>query len=86
MGSYEIIVSKTAEKALLKIPKKDQVKVISAISELATHPFSARCKKVQGEENTFRIRIGDYRVIYEIEGRKLLVLVLKIGHRKEIYK
>lgn len=83
---YQILVSRTAEKAIKALPKKDRSKVVSAIGSLALHPFPPGSKKLRGEEGTFRIRVGDYRIIYEIEGRRLTILILKIGHRKDIYR
>ena len=86
MANYKIEISKSAEKSLQRIPKKDILKVVQSIQSLAISPFPEGCRKLQGEENTYRIRQGNYRVIYEVEDNRLLILVLKIGHRKDIYK
>ncbi len=86
MANYKVEVSSTAEKALKKIPKKDLTKIIEAIQILTINPFPEGCRKLSGEENIYRIRQGNYRVIYEVIGKKLVVLVLKVGHRKEIYR
>ena len=86
MANYKIEVSSTAEKALKKIPKKDLIKIVEAIQILAINPFPEGCRKLAGEEGTYRIRQGNYRIIYEIEGKKLIVLILKVGHRKDIYR
>ncbi|MES2769187.1 MAG: type II toxin-antitoxin system RelE/ParE family toxin [Bdellovibrionota bacterium] len=86
MEKFKIEISSTAEKALKKIPKKDLVRIVSLIQTLAINPFPSGCKKLSGEEETFRIRQGNYRIIYEIRKNKLLILILKIGHRKEIYR
>ncbi len=86
MVNYKIQVSGTAEKVLKKIPKKDIVKVVQAIQQLAINPFPEGCRKLKGEEDIYRVRQGNYRIIYEIEGKKLVILILKIGHRKDIYK
>lgn len=81
MGSYRIVVSSSAEKSLRKIPKKDVQRIVIAIQRLALHPFPVGSKKLSGYEKIFRIRIGRYRVIYEVEGQKLLILILKIEVR-----
>lgn len=86
MANYRIEISSTAEKSLKKIPKKDIVKIVESIQILSINPFPEGCRKLAGEEGTYRIRQGDYRIIYEVEGKKLLILVLKIGHRRDIYK
>lgn len=86
MANYKIEVSSTAEKALKKIPKKDLVKIVESIQILSINPFPDGCRKLAGEENTYRIRQGHYRIIYEVEGKKLFILILKIGHRKDIYR
>jgi mRNA interferase RelE/StbE len=86
MANYRIEISSTAEKALKKIPKKDLIKIVESIQILAINPFPEGCRKLAGEEGTYRIRQGNFRIIYEVEGKKLKVLVLKIGHRKDIYR
>ena len=85
MGKYKIEVSSTAEKTLKKIPKKLILKIIQAIQKLEIQPYPDGCRKLKGEENTYRIRQGNYRIIYEVIDKRLLILVLKIGHRKDIY-
>ena len=86
MANYKIEITATAEKSLKKIPKKDLQKIIEAIQVLAISPFPDGCRKLRGEEDVYRVRQGNYRIIYEVIGSKLIVLVLKIGHRKDIYK
>jgi mRNA interferase RelE/StbE len=86
MANYKIEVSSTAEKALKKIPKKDLIKIVESIQILAINPFPEGCRKLAGEEGTYRIRQGNYRIIYEVGGKKLIVLILKVGHRKDIYR
>ncbi|WP_372655262.1 type II toxin-antitoxin system RelE/ParE family toxin [Halobacteriovorax sp.] len=86
MANYKIEITSTAEKSLKKIPKKDLKKVVEAIQVLAISPFPSGCRKLKGEEDVYRVRQGNYRIIYEVIDNKLIVLVLKIGHRKDIYK
>ena len=86
MANYKIEITASAEKSLKKIPKKDLEKVVEAIEVLAISPFPSGCRKLKGEEDVYRVRQGNYRIIYEVIDSKLIVLVLKIGHRKDIYK
>lgn len=86
MARFEIHISATAEKTLRKTPKKDISRIVLAIQSLASDPHPPLCRKLSGEESTFRIRVGLYRVIYEVRKKQLIIQVLKIGHRKDIYR
>jgi len=86
MASYRIEVSATAEKQIRKLPREDQVRVLRAIRPLATEPLPPGSRKVRGYDDVFRIRVGTYRILYRVEGRRLLIIILKIGHRREIYR
>lgn len=86
MKSYHVVLSKTAEKNLYKLPAQSIGKIISALKDLETEPRPIGCKKLKGFTNLWRIRIGTYRAIYSIEDVILLVDVREIGHRKDIYK
>ena len=86
MANYKIEITASAERSLKKFPKKDVQKIVEAIQVLAISPFPEGCRKLKGEEYVYRVRQGNYRIIYEVIGKKLIVLVLKIGHRKDIYK
>lgn len=81
---YEIVVKPKAKKQLLELPKKARDKVRQGITALGDDPRPTGCKKLAGQD-AYRIRVGDYRVIYEIEDKKLLVTVIKVGHRSDIY-
>ncbi|MFT4929335.1 MAG: mRNA interferase RelE/StbE [Phenylobacterium sp.] len=82
---YEILIERSAQKSLVKIPKSEQLKIIQSIESLSDNPRPHGSKKLSGRDG-WRIRIGNYRVIYEIQNNQLIVLVLSIGDRKEIYK
>ena len=86
MENYKILISSSAEKSLKKIPKKDLSRIVLTISHLSNDPFPVGSRKLTGEDNVYRIRQGQYRVIYEVYKDKILVIVLKIGHRKDVYK
>ena len=83
--SYTVEILRSAQKQLAAIDRQDQPRVISAIRTLANEPRPPGCKKLTGRP-AWRIRIGVYRVIYEIHDNRLLVLVVAIGHRREVYR
>ncbi len=82
---YDIKIRKKAQKSLSKIPTPFQTNIIEKVRKLANDPFPPQNKKLTGRE-AWRIRVGNYRIIYEIFESKLVILVLNIGHRKNIYK
>ena len=85
MENYKIEIKKSAAKELSKLPKKELTKIVEKIQSLSDEPRPDGCKKLSGDEK-YRIRIGNYRVLYSIEDDILIVYVVKVGHRKEIYK
>ena len=86
MTVYEVLLSKAARKQLDSLPTVIHNKIIEDIYRLAEVPRPAGCKKLKGYNHSYRIRVGDYRIIYEIEDKILRILVIAIGHRKDIYK
>jgi mRNA interferase RelE/StbE len=86
MAPYKIEVSATAERHLKRIRREDKVRILRAISLLANEPRPSGCKKMSGYDYIYRIRIGNYRVIYEIDGKQIIIIILKIGHRREVYR
>ncbi len=83
--SYEISILRRAQKELAKLPQRDYQKVGDAIGNLAANPRPTGCKKLKGRP-AWRIHIGVYRVIYEISDQKLIIIVIDVGHRKDIYR
>jgi len=86
MATYRIDVSATAERQIRKLPKAEQVRVIRVIQGLALDPRPPGCRKLAGQDDVFRVRIGRYRVLYALEDRRLIVIVLKVGDRKDVYR
>jgi mRNA interferase RelE/StbE len=84
--SYKIELKPSAVRSLSLIPKEDQRLIRSRIDALANNPFPPNVKKLEGEENLYRVRAGHYRIIYQIHKKILLILVVAIGHRKEVYR
>jgi mRNA interferase RelE/StbE len=83
---YRIEFSPTAERQFKKLPKEVQARLKHRIDILAENPFPRGVKKLSAEEDLYRLRIGDYRIIYQVQGKALLILILKLGHRKNVYR
>ena len=86
MPSYNIEFSSEAERFLEKTDAKTSLRIAKAIGKLATDPNPPGSRKMVGAVNEFRIRIGDYRVVYQIRKKVLMVFVIRVGHRKNIYR
>jgi mRNA interferase RelE/StbE len=82
---YTVLIERYAQKQIMKLDKKLIPGIKTAIADLANNPRPFGYKKLKGED-AYRIRIGDYRVIYEIEDDIILVTVVSVGHRKDVYK
>lgn len=83
--SYQVQVLRRAQKALARMPKREYERVREAIGALADNPRPHGCKKLTGR-NGWRIRVGQYRVIYEVEEVARVVTVLDVGHRRDVYQ
>ncbi len=83
---YRIQLSGRAERQLRKLVPNIQSLIGTAIDTLAIAPRPVGAKKLKGEENVYRIRVRDYRIVYEIHDDELIVLVIKIAHRREVYQ
>ncbi len=84
--TYEVEVSEAAKDFLRSIGKADAKRIGKKIDKLAENPRPPGVEKLSGKENIYRVRSGDYRVIYQIEDEILYVAVLKVGNRKEVYR
>ncbi len=85
MAEYKIYFKASVEKDFRTIPKKDLQKILFRIEALATDPKPPGCEKLTGQER-YRIRQGLYRIIYSIHDKELTVWVVKVGHRKDVYR
>jgi len=84
--SYTIEFTTRAGRELSALTGAEQLGIAKRIDSLATTPRPPGCKKLTGPEPLYRIRVGDFRVIYSIEDRRLLVLVIRVGNRRDIYR
>ena len=84
--SYRLEFTTGADRQFRNLPKDVQERLTPHIDALIRNPRPSGIKKLKGDDNAYRLRVGDYRVLYEIHDMRLLVLVVKIGHRREIYR
>ncbi|HUT13786.1 MAG TPA: type II toxin-antitoxin system RelE/ParE family toxin [Thermoguttaceae bacterium] len=84
--AYEIRLKPSAVRDLEVLPRPVQTRVARKIDGLAEDPFPRGSKKLEGKENLRRIRVGDYRIIYEVRKKVLVVLVVRIRHRADVYR
>ena len=83
---YQIQITPAAQKAIQKLPAVARGRVEDAIEKLADQPRPAGVKKLRGLDDTYRIRVGDFRVLYQIFDAKLIVLIIEVGDRKDVYR
>ena len=83
---YQIEFSRQADRQFRNLPSQIQQRLKSRIDSLATTPRPHGSEKLSGVDQLYRIRVGVYRIIYAVEDNRLLVLVLKVGHRREVYR
>ena len=84
--TYRVELRPSAAKALEALPKSARARVDALIVSLADEPRPSGVKKLAGEDSLYRVRSGEYRVVYTIEDRVLLVLVVRVAHRREVYR
>lgn len=84
--AYSVTFTKASKRQFDKLPRPAQQRLGSAIAQLAHDPRPAGAIKLSGEDGLYRVRGGDYRAIYQIQDERLLILVVKVGHRREVYR
>ena len=85
MGSYKLLIRPSAVKEIEAIPKKDRLRIVKRVQGLSENPRPGQCEKLSGEEK-YRVRQGWYRIIYSINDQVREVLVVKVAHRKDVYR
>jgi mRNA interferase RelE/StbE len=86
VGSFKVFIKPSAVKELEAIDgKPDRGRVARRIRDLANDPRPAGCEKLSGHDK-YRVRQGDYRIVYEVDGERSVVTVVKIGHRRDVYR
>lgn len=85
MASYSVLIKRSAAKEIEALPLKDRRRVVTKIQALGADPRGEGCEKLSGEEK-YRVRQGDYRILYEIADTELIVTVVKVGKRGDVYR
>ena len=86
MASYRIEWKPSAAKELKRLPRDIVPRVVKAVGELADEPFPSDVVKLQGSQFTYRIRVGDYRVIYTVVTNVLVIEIVRVRHRRDVYR
>ena len=85
MASYELVFKKSVAKDLREFPKADVKRILQRVRSLVDDPRPPGCEKLSGQQR-YRVRQGLYRIVYEIDDKVLIVLVVKVGHRRDVYR
>jgi mRNA interferase RelE/StbE len=84
--SYEVRIAPAARRDIKKLAASLQVQIYRKLLDLELNPRPQDCKKLKAPRDIYRIRLGEYRILYEIQNRELIVLVVRVGHRREVYR
>jgi mRNA interferase RelE/StbE len=85
MESYRVVIKKSAAKEIERIEKKDRIRIVTKIRALASDPHPHDSKKLSGQEK-YRIRQGNYQILYQVIDEELIINVVKVRHRSDVYK
>lgn len=86
MASYEIHWKTSAERELRSIDPQHILRIVNAVDALASNPLPSKCRKLRGSKRDYRIRVGDYRVIYKVDRKGKLITIYRVRHRSEAYR
>lgn len=86
MASYRLIWKPSAEKELRKLPREIIARLVAVAEALAVNPHPPGAKKLSGTDHAYRVRTGDYRLVYEVQSGELFIHIIRIGHRREVYR
>jgi mRNA interferase RelE/StbE len=84
--AYEVRLKPSAERELRKLPRQIQLRVARRLDGLTSDPRPHGCEKLAGLDDLYRIRVGEYRIVYQVSDQVLLILVVTIGHRGDVYR
>lgn len=86
MSHYQVLIARRATKSLAALQRRDQQRLRAAIDLLADNPRPPGCVAMAGEAHTYRVRVGVYRIVYEVHDDRLVIQVVRIGHRSGVYR
>ena len=84
-AAYRVLVSRRVRKQISRIERPHQLRIRAALDLLATNPRPPRCVALSGFESTYRVRVGDYRILYAVHEEIRVIAVIRVGHRREVY-
>jgi mRNA interferase RelE/StbE len=84
--TYSVLIDSRAQKEIASLDKDAQRRVVTKIESLANNPRPNGVDKMEGNDELYRVRVGDFRIIYQIRDRELIVLVMRVGHRRSVYR
>lgn len=85
-ATYEVRLARRAARSLASLERREQQRVRAALDILSVNPRPPNCVALQGEDSVYQVRVGDYRIVYEVLDTVLLIHVVRIGHRREVYR
>ena len=86
MSGYKVELARRTVKLIARLPRNEQQRIRTAIDLLADEPRPPGCVSLTGEESVYRVRVGKYRIIYEVHDDRLLIQVVRVGHRRDVYR
>jgi mRNA interferase RelE/StbE len=85
MDSYNIEWKRSATRELRTLPRQAVSRILRAVERLATDPYPSGARRLVGSEHTYRIRVGDYRIVYNVLSATLVIQIIRVGHRRDVY-
>lgn len=86
MATHEVQISRTAERQLGRLDRTARRRVAAAMLALAENPRPRGCRKLLGYDDVFRVRVGRYRLLYSVSDNTVVIVILKVGHRRDVYR
>lgn len=86
MSRYTVEISRRAIRSIAALPRKEEQRVWVAIKLLADEPRPPNCVALTGDQSVYRVRVGDYRILYKVIDARLMILVIRVGHRRDVYR
>jgi len=83
---YSVEIARQAIKSIAKLPRQEQQRIRAAIDLLADEPRPPGCVALSGEDSAYRVRVGDHRIVYEVFDKRLVIQVVRVGHRRDAYR
>ncbi|WP_423920914.1 type II toxin-antitoxin system RelE family toxin [Candidatus Poriferisodalis sp.] len=86
MSQFKVEIARRAVKSIARLPRREQLRVRAAVDLLADEPRPPGCVALADEDSVYRVRVGDYRIVYQVVDDRLVVQVVRVGHRRDVYR